>query len=114
MLAATSVGALVGQILDLGFAGLTLRLRRRASIRDLVVTVGPLTLAAVPLYGPLVAFLAVAYREFSPSTLALFFVPGLAAQRLFALYQAERELTGGLVMANRRLERANLSFAQRS
>jgi putative nucleotidyltransferase with HDIG domain len=68
-------------------------------------------MAAVPLYGPIVGFLAVAYREVSPLTLVLFFAPALAAQRLFALYQAERELTVGLVGANQALERANLSFA---
>jgi putative nucleotidyltransferase with HDIG domain len=111
ILTATTAGALVGQVLDLGFAALTIRLRRRATISDLLKTVGPLTLAAVPLYGPLVAVLAVAYREVSPLTLVLFSAPALAAQRLFALYQAERELTGGLVAANRTLERANLSFA---
>ena len=41
----------------------------------------------------------------------LFFVPALAAQRLFALLQAQRHLTEGLSSANRQLESANLSFA---
>jgi putative nucleotidyltransferase with HDIG domain len=41
----------------------------------------------------------------------LFFVPALAAQRLFALLQAQRQLTEGLSEANSQLERANLSFA---
>jgi putative nucleotidyltransferase with HDIG domain len=111
MLAATTVGALVGQSLDLGFAAVTLRLRRRATAGELIRTVGPLMMAAVPLYGPIVGFLAVAYREVSPLTLVLFFAPALAAQRLFGLYQAERELTVGLVGANQALERASLSFA---
>jgi putative nucleotidyltransferase with HDIG domain len=111
MLAATTSGALVGQGLDLSFAALTLSLRRRATVRELFTTVGPLSLAAVPLYGPLVAVLAFAYREFSPLTFVLFCAPALAAQRLFSLYQAERQLTADLVGANHVLERVNLSFA---
>ena len=47
----------------------------------------------------------------SPWTLALFFGPALAAQRLFGLYQQERHLAEGLAVANIRLERANISFA---
>jgi len=70
-----------------------------------------LSIAAIPVYAPLVAFLAFSYRYISPLTLPLFFVPALAAQRLFALYQAERHLTLELVNANTVLERANLSFA---
>jgi putative nucleotidyltransferase with HDIG domain len=58
-----------------------------------------------------VAFLAFAYEQISPITLPLFFVPALAAQRLFALYQDQRKLTDELVDANTALERANLSFA---
>jgi putative nucleotidyltransferase with HDIG domain len=41
----------------------------------------------------------------------LFLVPALAAQRLFALYREQRELTDELRLANGRLERAGLSFA---
>jgi putative nucleotidyltransferase with HDIG domain len=44
--------------------------------------------------------------------LALFFVPALAAQRLFALYQSQRELADGLTQMNAQLEGANLSFAK--
>ena len=42
---------------------------------------------------------------------ALFVIPAVAAQRLFALLQSERELAHGLVTVNAQLERANLSFA---
>jgi putative nucleotidyltransferase with HDIG domain len=108
---ATTCGALVGQVLDASFAILTLHLRRAASFGEVVRAVGPLSLAAVPLYTPVVAFLAYAYREITPLTLPLFFVPALAAQRLFALYQAQRQLTDDLVTANESLERVNLSFA---
>ena len=41
----------------------------------------------------------------------LFFVPALAAQRLYTLYQEQRQLTENLTDANEQLERANLSFA---
>lgn len=41
----------------------------------------------------------------------LFFIPALAAQRLYALYQEQRRLTDGLTLANDHLESANLSFA---
>jgi putative nucleotidyltransferase with HDIG domain len=41
----------------------------------------------------------------------LFLVPALAAQRLFAMYQDQRELAEDLASVNRRLESANLSFA---
>ncbi len=109
--AATTVGALVGQVLDATFAVVTLRLRQAASLSDVVRTVGPLSLAAVPLYTPVVAFLAFAYQEISPLTVPLFFVPALAAQRLFALYQAQRQLTEEVVAANEVLSRANMSFA---
>jgi len=111
IVAATMFGALVGQVLDAGFAALTLRLRRATRLQDVLRAVGPLSIAAVPLYAPLVAFLAFAYQHVSPLTLPLFFVPALAAQRLFALYQAERHLSAELVDANAVLERANLSFA---
>jgi putative nucleotidyltransferase with HDIG domain len=77
-----------------------------------VRALGPVTLASIPLYIPIVTLLGIAYRQLSPWTLALFFVPALAAQRLFALYQSQRELAEGLSEMNARLERANLSFAK--
>jgi putative nucleotidyltransferase with HDIG domain len=109
--AATIVGAFVSQSLDALFAAVALRLRRRARVTDTLRDLGPLALAAVPLYAPVVAFLAYAYDELSAFTLPLFFVPALAAQRLFALYQDQRKLTQELVDVNTALERANLSFA---
>ncbi len=51
------------------------------------------------------------YVEVSPWTLALFLVPAMAAQRLYALYQEERRLAADLSTANETLERANLQFA---
>ena len=108
---AALVGALVSQSLDAGFAALALRLRRRASVGETLRTIVPLALTAVPLYAPIVGLLAFAYVRLSPYSLPLFFVPALAAQKLFALYQEQRQLTVDLVDANEALEAANLSFA---
>ena len=66
---------------------------------------------SVCLYTPIVAALAVAYTDVSPWTLPLFFLPALAAQRLFGLYQEQRQLADQLVDANADLEKANISFA---
>jgi putative two-component system response regulator len=63
------------------------------------------------LYAPVVVLLTIAYQELSAWTLVLFFVPALAAQRLFALLQAQCQLTEELSEANEQLESANLSFA---
>jgi len=108
---ATTAGAFAAAALDAGFAALTLELRNAAKARDTLRMIAPLALASAPLYAPVVAFLAFAYQELSPLTLPLFFVPALAAQRLFAMYQDQRRLTVDLVGANSQLERANLSFA---
>ena len=111
IIVATLVGAVTAQLLDLGFACLTVWLRRTTGPWDTARTIAPVALSAVPLYAPVVIFLTIAYQELSPWTLVLFFVPALAAQRLFALLQAQRQLTEGLSAANQQLERANLSFA---
>src|SRR5262249_9183852 len=84
---------------------------RRGSVRETFHTLAPIVSTAVVLYAPLVAILAIAYREVSPWTMLLFFGPAVAAHRLFALYQNQRRLTNDLQLANARLERANLSFA---
>jgi putative nucleotidyltransferase with HDIG domain len=108
---AALVAAVLSQSLDTTFVAVALRLRRRASFTETFRDVLPAALAAVPLYAPIVAFLAFAYEEVSPFTLPLFLAPTLAAQRLFALYQEQRKLTEELVDVNATLERANLSFA---
>ena len=108
---ATLVGACVSQTLDAVFAAIALRIRHGEDVRETLRTLMPLALAAVPVYAPVVAFLAFAYENVSPYTLPLFFVPTLAAQRLFLLYRDQRQLTNELVVVNDALERANLSFA---
>jgi putative nucleotidyltransferase with HDIG domain len=108
---AALAAAVLSQSLDTTFVAIALRLRRRASFKATFRDVLPAALAAVPLYAPIVAFLAFAYNEVSPFTLPLFLAPTVAAQRLFGLYQEQRKLTGKLVDVNATLERANLSFA---
>ena len=70
-----------------------------------------LLVATIPLFTPVIAVLAYGYEQVSAWTALLFFVPAIAAQRLFVLYQEQRQLAEELVGANERLERANLSFA---
>jgi putative nucleotidyltransferase with HDIG domain len=108
---ATTIGTIVSQVLDAAFAALTLRVRKTGNPVEFLRTHLPLVFLAVPFYAPLVAVLAFAYTDVSPWTVPLFFAPALAAQRLFGLYQQERELAHGLTEANVRLERANISFA---
>jgi len=111
IIVATFVGAAVGETLDILFAGLTARMRGR-TFGNLARSVAPAVLTATLTYGPLVAALAVAYVEVSPWTAPLFFVPAIAAHRLYQLYQQQRELADNLATANETLARANLSFAE--
>ncbi|RDI74344.1 HD domain-containing protein [Gaiella occulta] len=104
LLAATLVAALVAEILDILSAGITARIRGR-DIRDVLRPLAPLLLTSVPLYAPIVAILALAYSEVSPWTAPLFFIPALAAQRLFGMYQQQRQFAQDL-------KRANMSFAE--
>jgi putative nucleotidyltransferase with HDIG domain len=109
--AATGVAAVVAEVTDTAFAAITHRLRGNGTFMNAVRVIAPLTLAALPMYVPVVAVLAVAYTQVSAWTLPLFLVPAVAAQRLFAMYREQRELTDELRSANSRLERAGLSFA---
>jgi len=108
---ATVVAAFVAEAADTFFAATTHRLRGNGTFLNAIRVIGPLVLAAVPMYVPVVAILAAAYTEVSAWTLPLFFVPAVAAQRLFALYREQTDLADELRSANARLERAGLSFA---
>jgi putative nucleotidyltransferase with HDIG domain len=110
LLLAVAVAAIVEAAGDIGVTAITAALRRNGYLEP-VRAMSQLVLATVPLYTPLIAALAYAYRELSPWTLLLFFLPALAAQRLLILYEEQRELAANLAQANQRLERANLSFA---
>lgn len=106
----TGVAALTAELVDGVFACLAYAARKKGQMSSVVRIIGPLAIASVPLYAPVVALLIVAYRDMSPWTLPLFLAPALAAQRLFVLYQGQRRLADDLAAANLRLERANLSF----
>jgi putative nucleotidyltransferase with HDIG domain len=110
LIIATVTAALVAEPLDLVSSALTRRLRGGPAL-DALRTGAPMLVVSMALYTPIVAALAVAYGEVSPWTLPLFFVPALAAQRLFGLYHEQRQLTDQLVEANTDLEKANISFA---
>ncbi len=106
----TAVASVVAEATDVAFATYTLRLRG-GDATEALKAAGPAIIASIPLYAPVVALLAIAYAQVSPWTLALFLVPALAAQRLFSLYQQQRQLAESLASVNDQLERANLSFA---
>jgi HD domain len=110
VIAATLVGAVVGETVDLLFLAVTMGIRGRP-ISETVRAAAPVVVLVPPLYAPIVALLAFMYLEVSPWTLALFLVPALAAQRLHGLYEKERQLAADLSTANETLERANLQFA---
>jgi putative nucleotidyltransferase with HDIG domain len=110
LVAASLLGAVVGESLDVLFAAITSRVRGR-SMRETVRSFVPVVLASAPVYAPVVAVLAFMYIRVSPWTLALFLVPAMAAQRLYGLYQEQRQLANDLSIANRTLEEANLQFA---
>lgn len=111
IIAGSFAAALVAEVVDGVFISAVFTLRGYGSWRDAAREAIPVTLASVPLYGPAVALLVIAYRDISPWTLPLFFGPALAAQRWFLLYQDERRLAEELRGANEQLRAANLSFA---
>jgi putative nucleotidyltransferase with HDIG domain len=106
--AAASVTEAIG---DITLNSITIALRRSGSFRDTAHAMARLMLSTVPLYTPVIAALAYSYRELSPWTVLLFFVPALAAQRLLTMYQEQARLVADLGAANQRLEKASLSFA---
>jgi putative nucleotidyltransferase with HDIG domain len=110
LVVATVTAVLVAEAFDLVFAAFTASLRGGPAL-ELIRTGAPMVGVSICLYAPIVAALAVAYTRVSPWTLPLFFIPALAAQRLFGLYQEQRQLAGQLAEANTDLERANISFA---
>ena len=105
------VAALVANLLDATFAAITYRLRGNGEMKAVFRVVAPLAFASVPLFTPVVVLLALAYEQLSPWVLALFFAPALGAQKLFVLYQEQRQLADDFATVNKQLEGANLSFA---
>lgn len=111
LLAAVALATAVETIADLGLTSVTIVVRGKGSFADATRAVGPLLLASIPLYTPVLAVLAYSYRAVSPWSAVLFVLPAYAAQRLFILYRQQRDTSEKLVTANERLEKANLSFA---
>ncbi len=109
---ATASAVLTAEALDMSFASLTVALRKSGSALAVFRTFVPVLPTSVALYSAVVAPLAFAYTELSPWSVLFFLLPALAAQRLFAMYQAQRQLAADLVVVNEQLERANLSFAR--
>jgi putative nucleotidyltransferase with HDIG domain len=110
LIAATLVATVVSELLEVFFAVITTAVRGGSARDTARMGLGTLPIAP-PVYAPIVALLAFMYVEISPWTLALFLVPAMAAQRLYALYQEQRRLAVDLFVANDTLERANLQFA---
>jgi putative nucleotidyltransferase with HDIG domain len=111
LLVAAAAAAFAEVTADISLNSLTVAIRGSGSFAETARAMSRLSLSIVPLYTPVIAVLVYAYRELSPWTLFLFFVPALAAQRLLVLYQEQRTLVDDLAAANQRLERAGLSFA---
>jgi putative nucleotidyltransferase with HDIG domain len=95
---------------DSVFNALTL-IVRRVGLRDWAESLGPVLFLTVTLYVPLLAVFVYGYRVYSIWVVVAFFIPALALQRVFHLYQHQREVSSRLEVANERLTSANLSFA---
>jgi putative nucleotidyltransferase with HDIG domain len=111
LLIAVMAAALVESVADVGLNVLTVAVRRSGSLRETARALARLSVSTVPLYAPVIGVLIYSYRELSPWTVLLFFVPAIAAQRLLLLYHEQRQLASNLARANARLEQAGLSFA---
>ena len=72
----------------------------------------PVVLVSAPLNATITAPIAYVFLELSTWSVLFFVAPAVVAQRLFLLYQEQRELASNLTIVNARLERANLSFAR--
>jgi putative nucleotidyltransferase with HDIG domain len=90
---------------------ITVSIRGTGSIKSVARATVPILLTAAPIWTSVVSLLAYAYSEISPVSVLFFLIPAFAAQRLFLLYQQQRETAEELVVANQRLEHANVSFA---
>jgi putative nucleotidyltransferase with HDIG domain len=110
LVAASLLSAVMWEALDVFFAALTARIRGRP-VSDAVQSLVPVVLTSAVVYAPIVAVLGYMYIRVSPWTLALLLVPAMGVQRLYGLYQEQRQLAVDLSAANDTLERANLQFA---
>jgi putative nucleotidyltransferase with HDIG domain len=111
LLVATAAAASCEAVSDFGLGVLTALVRRRASLREVARTTGPVLVIAIPFYTAVIPAVAYAFREISPWTLAFFAIPALTAHRLLLLFQEQRQAIHELKELTAKLERANLSFA---
>jgi putative nucleotidyltransferase with HDIG domain len=107
---ATTAAAAVNFGVDLLLGALTLIVRGTGRIGDLFKSTAPIA-AGVPVYTAVAGLLAYAYLEITPWSAARFFIPALAAHRLFVLSRRQEQALAELETAYQRLEKANLSFA---
>jgi putative nucleotidyltransferase with HDIG domain len=108
---ATIAATVTQEALDSAFALVTGFVRGTGRPSVVLRNFLPVLPASLLLYTGLVGSLAYAYTHVSPWSIFFFALPALAAQRLFALYQAQRHLAMELSAANEELEAANVSFA---
>jgi len=108
---ATVCAALASDSLDIGFNALTFALRGGKNVARVVRSLSSTAAASLPLNISVVALLSYGAEEVSIWILPVFFLPALAAQRLFVLYKEQTQLAEELSSVNARLEQANLSFA---
>ena len=106
---AVCAATMAENVANLGLGCLLGRLRG-LTLRELASLASPVYIA-VPLYVPVTAMLVFSYRVVSPWSVALFLFPALVAQKLFLLYQEQRQTSRELASAMASKERANLSFA---
>jgi putative nucleotidyltransferase with HDIG domain len=106
-----AIAASVDALADGALALATAALRRNGSVRDVMLSLGRLFGATLPLQAIVVSILAYTFLASSPWAALLFLIPALGCQRLLVLYQQQRQLAEDLGTANARLEQANISFA---
>jgi putative nucleotidyltransferase with HDIG domain len=111
LLAAAALAGITEGALDSFLVASTAALRKNASFQATARMMARLLTATLPLQTPVVAVLAYAYIHVSVWTVFLFLLPALASQRFLLLYQEQRQLAEDVLAANKKLERANLSFA---
>jgi putative nucleotidyltransferase with HDIG domain len=107
---ATTAAAAVNFGVELFLGALTLIVRGTGRLGDLLRSTAPIA-AGVPVYTAVAGLLAYAYLEVTTWSAALFFIPALAAHRLFVLSRRQQQALAELATAYERLEKANLSFA---
>ena len=111
LILAVALAVVTDAVVDASLSALTVSLRGTGSCLDFLLAVRPVLFASVSFYTPVIVLLVYAYEELSAWSLVLFFLPAVAVHSLYRLYREQREAAESLTEANKRLEKANLSFA---